>query len=100
MEMKTEYRRDLQQTWMILSGGGVPDKEAYPVRMLTENRIGGLLPCRTVSLDGELRFYYDISSRHALRTILESEPVTHDLLEQILSSLARVMERLSEYLLD
>lgn len=100
MEMKTDYRRDLQQTWMILSGGGVPDKEAYPVRMLTENRIGGLLPCRTVSLDGELRFYYDISSRHALRTILESEPVTHDLLEQILSSLARVMERLSEYLLD
>ena len=100
MEMKTEYRRDLQHTWMILYGGKVPEKEDYSVRMLTENRIGGLVPCKTVSLDGRLRFYYDISSRHALRTVLETEPVTHVLLEQILGSLARVMERLSEYLLD
>ena len=100
MEIKTEYRRDLQHTWMILSGGDIPEKDAYAVRMLTENRIRGLVPCKAVSLDGGLRFYYDISSRHALRTFLETEPVTQELLRQILGSLASVMERLSEFLLD
>ena len=100
MDMKTEYRRDLQHTWMILSGGSVPEEDTYSVRMLTENRIGGLVPCKAVSLDGELRFYYDISSRHALRTVLEAEQIGRPLLEQLLISLAKVMERMSEYLLD
>ena len=39
MKRKTEYRRDLQHSWMILSGGDVPDENAYSVRMITENRI-------------------------------------------------------------
>ena len=99
-EMKTEYRRDLQHTWMILSGGGVPEKDAYSVRMLTENRINGLVPCKTVSLDGELRFYYDISSCHAFRTVLETEQIGRLFLEQLLTSLSKVMECLAEYLLD
>ena len=99
-EMKTEYRRDLQHAWMILSGGEVPEKDAYAVRMLTENRIDGLVPCKAVSLDGDLRFYYDISSRHALHAVLETEQVGRKLLEQILISLAKVLEELAEYLLD
>ena len=100
MEIKTEYRRDLQHTWLIISGGSIPEEDAYTVRMLTENRISGLLPCKTVSLDGEMRFYYDISSRHTFSTILETESVNRQLLKRLFISLAKVMEHLSEYLLD
>ena len=98
--MKTEYRRDLRHTWMILSGGNVPDEEAYPVRMLTENQIGGLLSCTAARLNGELRFYYDITALYSLKTILEAEPAGKNLLEQIFASLAVMTERLGEYLLD
>ena len=100
MKRKTEYRRDLQHSWMILSGGDVPDENAYAVRMITENRIDGLLPCRTAGIDGELQFYYDISSRHSLAAALETKPAGRGFLEQLLASLAKVMEQLSEYLLD
>lgn len=100
MEMKTEYRRDLQHTWMILSGGDVPEEDAYAVRMLTENRISGLLYCKTVSMDGQQRFYYDISSRRSVAAVLETGQIGKPMLEQILISLAKAMEELSEYLLD
>jgi len=100
MEMKTEYRRDLQHTWMILSGGDVPEEDAYEVRMLTENRISGLLYCKTVSMDGQQRFYYDVTSRRSAAAVLETAQIGKPMLEQILISLAKVMEDLSDYLLD
>ena len=100
MKRKTEYRRDLQHSWMILSGGDVPDENAYSVRMITENRIEGLLPCRTAGIDGELQFYYDISSRHSLAAALETKQIGREFLELLLASLAKVLEQMSDYLLD
>ena len=98
--MNTEYRRDLQHTWMILSEGSIPEKEAYPIRMLTENRIEGLLYCKTVELDGALRFYYDISAQHSLQTHLDMSAAGRLLLELLFTRLADTLKQLSEYLLD
>ena len=100
MEIKTEYRRDLQHTWMILSEGNVREKDSYAVRMLTENRIPGLLPCRTACMDGKLHLYYDISSCHSFKTVTETETIGRQMLEMLLISLEEIMERLEEYLLD
>ena len=98
--METEYRRDLAHLWLILSGGELPEPESYPIRMLEENRIPGLLPGHLTSLDGSIRFYYDISSGQTLSVRLQDAAVKRELLEDLLSSLSELLEQLEDHLLD
>ena len=97
--MRTEYRRDLQQSLLILSGEGAPAEEGYVVRMVRENRIRGLLPCRITRINAETVFTYDITSHVSLNTILRAQPARRELMYLLFSALSAVMEELDSYLL-
>lgn len=97
---KTEYKRDLHSNYMILSEGKDMDPDHYCIRMLEHNQIPGLLDCSVRSMDADLSFYYDISSRQPLSTHMEKEAVGKKLMTLIFQSLSRTLNSLSEYLLD
>ena len=97
--MKTEFKRDPQHTWLILSGGDLAPEEGYRLKMLSGNRIPGLLSCRLSRIDQRTRLYYDISGRHTLRDVMETEDIRYPLLTRLFGALAGICGTLEEYLL-
>ena len=56
--MKTEFKREMNRNYMVLH----PEKEiggSYALRMLSENRINGLLPFQEKRIDGETFLYFN-----------------------------------------
>ena len=97
--MKITYKRDPQQSWLIV----VPARgrgAAYPSRILAENTLRGILPCRIARLDGEEQWYFSISGYRSLEDRLETGAVTYDMLRALLIALLRTAEELEDYLLS
>ena len=97
--MRIEYKQDSRRKYVILSGGRLPDREAYPFRMLAENEIRGFFPCRIEEIDGTPLFFYDITDWQPLRIFLEKRDADRQLLETLFYALADGLEMLERYLL-
>ena len=97
--MQTEYRMDYQNRYLVLSGENTAGTDTYPVRMLTENKIPGFLPCRTEELDRSVFFFYTVSGLLPLRSVLEGQELDRRLEERLLYALADGIETLERYLL-
>lgn len=63
--MYAEYKRDVSHNYLILREEEKVNTASYQVRMLTGNVIPSILKCRLQGLDGNLLFYYDITSRQS-----------------------------------
>ncbi len=97
--MEAEYRRDAHHSYLVLSDTE-QQKDSFQVRMFLENSIPGFLPCRMYDIDCSGRFFYDISSRQSLVSILETKPLDHRSLEALIEALLRALGELQRYLLD
>ena len=98
--MKIDFRKDSDRQYMIISPG--PESHAfssYRFRMLTENRISSLLPCRKAEIDCEELLYYDISGLTSLTEYLSSNTIKSDTLQRFLGVLLQLIEKLEDYLL-
>lgn len=51
--MRTEYRRDLQHSYLVIIMEEM-EEISYPIRMITENQIPGLLSCSCKRIDKDL----------------------------------------------
>ena len=67
--MYAEYKRDVSHNYLILREEEKVNTASYQVRMLTGNVIPSILKCRLQGLDGNLLFYYDITSRQSLASL-------------------------------
>ncbi|MCF0133315.1 MAG: FHA domain-containing protein [Blautia sp.] len=97
--MKADYKRDVNHNYLVLSEGAV-DVDSYPIRMLSSNVVPSLLKCRIQSMDGEILFYYDITSRQSVTTIFETYKLKQRDLQMILDGFLQIMEQMGEYLLN
>lgn len=97
--MKTEYRRDLQHSYLVLSPE-TGNEDAYPLRMITENKIQGLLSCSCRRMNEEILYYYDITSKISLAERCLCRKVTGDELLVLVQSMVRVLLDMDEYLLN
>ena len=98
--MKQSYYTDAGHHYLVLE---CPDRKAqqnYQYRMLTSNRIEGLLPCTRLFTGDEAYLYYDITSRQNLKNLYEARRITGQELTELLFSLTGVSKTLSDYLLD
>lgn len=96
--MKSEYKRDMNHNYLILTGEDVIDTDSYQVRMIVANAVPDLLQCRIQGIDGKFMVYYDVTSRHSLTALFEDRKLRIEELQVILGGFIQVMEEMSEYL--
>lgn len=71
--MRTEYKRDMNHNYLILTGDERIDTDSYQVRMIVANAVPDLLQCRIQGIDGKFMVYYDITSRHSMTALLRKK---------------------------
>ena len=98
--MKVSYKRDFHHSYLILEEEDTPDCETYPVRMMLNGAIPGLLSCQIHRVDNRALFYYEITSRQPLCDLCEARNLNKEILALLIGALIRTMEELESCLLD
>ena len=98
--MYAEYKRDVSHNYLILREEEKVNTASYQVRMLTGNVIPSILKCRLQGLDGNLLFYYDITSRQSLASFYEQRKFHRKDLHMLFCGFIRVMEEMAEFLMN
>ena len=97
--MEIRYKRDLNSNYMILKEAHA-GREGHEVRMITENRIYGFLPCVIQRHEAQTEYYYEITGRQSMELLYERRKLNFNQLKSLLKELLRVLEAAQEYLLD
>lgn len=94
-----EYRREMNRNYMVIKPE-LERNESYMIRMLNRNRISGLLVFQEKQVDGESKFYYDITSRQPLNRILENRGLAAKEIYGLVSDLLFTLRQMERFLLD
>ena len=97
--MEVEYRREMNRNYMVVRPQ-TTGNETYAVRMLSGNNIRGLLPFQDKNLNGDLKYYYDITSKQPLSRMLEHRNLSGDELKSLISELLYTLKQLERFFLD
>lgn len=98
--MNREFKRDLNNNYMILSDEAINNKDDYRVRMLISNKIPFLLKCNVRKFDGAIKYYYEITSKHPVNRVFEKKKIRKTDLNILITSFLKVLESSTEYLLN
>lgn len=96
--MKTEYRRDLQHSYLVIHTEETEEQD-YTVRMMAENRLEGLLTLDVRKIDRQILFYYDITSRISVAEYCQFRKITGLEIRRLLLRLVNILTSMEEYLL-
>lgn len=97
--MKREYKRELNHTYLILSGsekGGAQYQEC----MLERNKIEGLLSCQVRYVDNKKQYYYEISSKQPLCHMYSVRKMRYEEFAGLVYAIEAVIRETENYLLD
>ena len=104
--MKVRFEHDISHNYMIPE----PENEEehisedsemdYEVHMLEENQIRGFMKCIRKRINGETQYYYEITSKHSLAQICETDALRSGDIQKILGCLHGAMQQMEQYLLD
>lgn len=98
--MNREFKRDLNNNYMILDDSQNKVKDDYRVRMLISNKIPFLLKCNVRRLDGVVKYYYEITSKQPISRVYEKKKIGKKELNTFIASFIKVIESSTEYLLN
>ena len=98
--MDIEYRRDMNHNYMIVKEMGPDVPDDYETRVISTNRIPGLLTCSMQYIDAEIWYSYDVTSLQKLTVFCESRKIGKSEIMKILSEILRILDGLEDYLLD
>ena len=96
--MKIRYKRDLNSNYMILTDENISE-DTYKIRMITENRFYGFLPCVRQQYGDRTEYYYEITGRQSMELLYERRKLNFEQLRGLLKELLRVLDAAKEYLL-
>lgn len=102
--MITQYQRELQHNYLIMKEEAVTEEmklweKDYRIPMISNNRINGLLPIKVHYENGQVAFYYEISSKQSLDRIVEKIPLDYDKLKRLIKSVKQALQELELYFL-
>lgn len=97
--INASYYKDYRHNYLIMEGKN-QRTELYQCRMITDNQIEGLLPCKERHVNGDVFLYYEITSRQNLLSLFEGRKLTMKQLKNVFIHLKMVQERLSKFLLN
>ena len=99
MELVCEYRKDLQRSELLLYREGT-EVSAYYEKMLTYNRIPGILRYGIVKENEKQYCKYDIGAKQSLSERYGQNKMTYEQLKWLVEEILRVIEGGREYLID
>lgn len=97
--MEARYKRDLNSNYMILEEE-CSGEQNHEIRMITENRIYGFLPCVYQEQTDKREYYYEITGRQSMRLVYERRKLSCQQLRELLRDLEKILETAREYLLS
>lgn len=98
--MNIEYKRDLQNNYMILESAGEADDDGYHLRMAEQNEIPGLLTFHSGKKDGKLYLYYEITSKQSIENLYARSSLNYQDILFLLNGINDTLEGLQKYLLS
>ncbi len=98
--LDVKYYKDYRHNYLILKDNGCLAENVYQRKMVTKNKIMGLLESQERHINGEMLLYYEITSRQSLASIYDGKSIGMEQLCRFFLQLKRVNEHLQKYLLD
>ena len=98
--MNIEYKRDLQNNYMILESACEADDDGYHLRMAEQNEIPGLLTFHSGKKDGKLYLYYEITSKQSIENLYARKALNYQDILFLLNGINDTLEGLQKYLLS
>ena len=96
--MKTNYIRDFKHNYLVIRDDRVIEGN-YEIKMMTENRIEGLLRCEERMVNGEGFLYFDISSKHMFKNVFSEETLGFEIIKGLFTDIAGLCKEMEKYLL-
>lgn len=98
--MHAEYKRDLQNNYLVIEVSGCSADEDYELKMAEQNEISGLLSFHSSKMNGDLYLNYEITSKHSLDSLYAGKELGFSELIFILNGIREALEQLQKYLLN
>lgn len=95
-----KYHKDYRHNYLIIKDNGNLSGNVYQRKMVTENRIQGLLVSYERYINGDILLYYEITSRQSLSSIYDGKSIGMKELSRFFVQLKVVNDMLQKYLLD
>lgn len=97
--MKTDYEKTMHHVWMMLEVDRIYEED-YQMRMLSDNRIMGLLEVRGQGTNEKSTYRYEITNKTAIKELWRTETWGYEELERFVRQLIQTLYELGNYLLD
>ncbi len=98
--LDVKYYKDYRHNYLILKDNGCLSENVYQRKMVTENKIRGLLSSQERFINGEILLYCEITSRQSLFSIYDGRSIGMEPLKKFFLQLKLVNDLLQKYLLD
>ena len=98
--LECEYIRTMQKNELVLHDRRVTCGSGYYDKMLTYNRVPGILPFVEETIDEKLRYRYLVGTRQSLAERYATEKISYEQLEFLIRGLTDIITRGREYLID
>ena len=98
--LDTKYYKDYKHNYLIIKDSNCLSENVYQRKMLTENKIKGLIPAAEKHINDELLLYCEITSKQSLRSLFDGKRIGMDFLRKFFVQLKVINDVLQKYLLD
>ncbi|MDO4470315.1 MAG: DUF6382 domain-containing protein [Bacillota bacterium] len=97
--MEITFKRNMSCNFAVLPLEN-PLKDNYQTRILLENQVPGLLPCKMQRINGKEYLYYEITGSQSLENLYEKGKFDKNTLKELFLQIVAALEKLDEYLLN
>ncbi len=98
--LEVKYYKDYRHNYLIIKNNNGVSENIYQRKMVTENKIQGLLASQERYINGDVLLYYEITSKQSMLSIYDGKGIGMDELRKLLVQLKIVNDMLQKYLLD
>lgn len=96
--IEAKYYKDFRHNYLIIKNEDIT-ADTYQCKMITGNKIEGLVPCTERHINGETLLYYEITSKQSLASLYEDRRITMEQLSSLLLQIKRTWDSITGYLL-
>ena len=98
--MEISYIKDIHHNYLVVSANEEKSDEAYCVKMLEANSIGGIIRPENRIIDGQVLYYYEITSKQSFDIIYAKAAINYEKIRRLFTDLLEIINQAYEYLLN